>query len=57
MWQRYPHIAAAVIGILGVGTMRAGLLDSKLAMPIAWLTVLLVATSGAIAVYHAGVDW
>ena len=57
MWQRYPHIAAAAIGILGVGAMRAGLLDSKLAAPIAWLTVLLVAVSGAIAVYHAGVEW
>jgi disulfide bond formation protein DsbB len=57
MWQRYPHIAAAVIGILGVAAMRAGLLDSKLAKPIAWLTALLVATSGAIAVYHAGVEW
>ena len=57
MWQRYPHIAAAVIGILGGGAVRFGLLDSKLARPIAWLTVLLVAVSGAIAVYHAGVEW
>ncbi|HTQ12603.1 MAG TPA: disulfide bond formation protein B [Rhizomicrobium sp.] len=57
MWQRYPHIAAAVIGILGGLLLAAGLLDRRHAPVIATLTILLVAASGVIAVYHAGVEW
>jgi disulfide bond formation protein DsbB len=57
MWQRYPHIAAAVVGIGGGLAVTAGLLDRKVGTPISILTILLVAASGAIAVYHAGVEW
>lgn len=57
MWQRWPHIAAAVVGIGGGGLMLAGVLDRKQAVPVAVLTLLLVALSGAIGVYHAGVEW
>ena len=56
-WQRYPHIAAIVVGLIGGGAVTGGLLPRSLAMPIAVLTALLVAASGAIAVYHAGVEW
>jgi disulfide bond formation protein DsbB len=57
LWQRWPHLAAAMVGILGGGALAAGLLGRGLARPLAVLTALLVAASGAIAVYHAGVEW
>ncbi|HEX3673606.1 MAG TPA: disulfide bond formation protein B [Rhizomicrobium sp.] len=57
MWQRYPHIAAAIIGLVGASLIRLGMLDAGFAKPLAWITLLLVALSGAIAVYHAGVEW
>jgi disulfide bond formation protein DsbB len=50
-WQRWPLIAAATIGILG-GTIVKG--DAR---GIALLTILLVAASGAIGFYQAGVEW
>jgi disulfide bond formation protein DsbB len=56
-WQRWPHIAAAIIGLGGVALMAAGLLSPKAALPIAALTLLLIAVSGLLGVYHAGVEW
>ena len=57
MWQRYPHIAAASIGLGGGLVVRSGAIDSRLGTPLAVLATLLVALSGAIGVYHAGVEW
>ena len=54
-WQRWPHIAAAFIGLGGGLALRNA--NASLALPLAALTLLLVATSGAIGVYHAGVEW
>jgi len=57
MAQRYPHYAAILAGVGG------GLLLSRDALPartgpwVAGLTLGLVALSGAIGVYHAGVEW
>lgn len=56
-WQRWPHIAAAVIGLGGGLLVEIGALDRRLALPLAVLTAALVASSGAIGVYHAGVEW
>jgi disulfide bond formation protein DsbB len=56
-WQRWPHIAAAVIGLGGGMLVRSGLLPRPLAPATATLTILLVATSGALGIYHAGVEW
>jgi len=56
-WQRWPHIAAAVVGLGGGGLLRAGILKPSLAAPLAVLTLLLVATSGGLGVFHAGVEW
>jgi disulfide bond formation protein DsbB len=56
-WQRWPHIAAAVVGLGGGLAIWAGILDRRYATPLAILTAALVAISGAIAVYHAGVEW
>lgn len=57
LWQRWPHLAAAIVGLFGGGAVVAGLLGRGSARPLAILTALLVAVSGAIAVYHAGVEW
>lgn len=57
MWQRYPHFAAIVVGLGGGLLIASGALPSSLAKPVALLTTLLIALSGAIAVYHAGVEW
>src|SRR6185312_13382165 len=56
-WQRWPHIAAAVVGILGGGAMALGLMSRKPGPEIAILAIALVAISGLIGVYHAGVEW
>ena len=56
-WQRWPHIAAAIIGVIGGGLIASGRLDSKLALAVAAVTLLLIATSGAIGAYQAGVEW
>jgi disulfide bond formation protein DsbB len=57
MWQRYPHIAAAIIGLGGGLVVQSGVIDRKLGRPLAALAILLVALSGAIGVFHAGVEW
>ena len=57
MWQRWPHLAAAIIGIGGGAAAMAGVFDRRLANSIAILALMLVALSGAIGAYHAGVEW
>ncbi len=57
MWQRYPHVAAIVVGLGGGLMLRLGVLQRELAKPVAILTALLIAASGAIAIYHAGIEW
>jgi disulfide bond formation protein DsbB len=57
MWQRYPHIAAAVVGIGGFLLIRGKLIPVSLSVFVAVLATCLVAISGAIGVYHAGVEW
>jgi disulfide bond formation protein DsbB len=55
-WQRWPHIAAAIVGILG-GVWLSRQAKSDGALPLAIITLLLVAASGAIGAYQAGVEW
>ena len=50
-WQRWPLIAAAIVGIVGSMAMKG---DARL---LALLTILLVAISGAIGFYQTGVEW
>src|SRR5271155_2819 len=57
MWQRYPHVAAGIVGVGGFLLLRARILPDSAAAGIAILTALLIAVSGAIGVYHAGVEW
>ncbi|WP_299876025.1 disulfide bond formation protein B [uncultured Sulfitobacter sp.] len=48
LWQRWPHAAAVIIGVAALALRQASL---------AWLGALAAATTGAIGVYHAGVEW
>ncbi|HTW36741.1 MAG TPA: disulfide bond formation protein B [Rhizomicrobium sp.] len=57
MWQRYPHIAAGIVGVGGFLLLRAEIFPNRAGYAIAILTALLIAVSGAIGVYHAGVEW
>jgi disulfide bond formation protein DsbB len=50
-WQRWPLIAAAIIGIIGGSFVQSG------SRALALLVILLVATSGVIGFYQAGVEW
>jgi disulfide bond formation protein DsbB len=57
MWQRWPHVGAAVVGFGGPLLIRTGLLERGAARGVAGLAALLIAISGSIGVYHAGVEW
>ncbi len=57
MWQRYPHIAAAVVGIGGALLVRGGVIDRRAGGALVAVTALLIAASGVLGVYHAGVEW
>ncbi len=50
-WQRWPYIAAAVIGLLLVPFWKK---DARL---LAMLTIAMVAVSGLIGAYQAGMQW
>jgi disulfide bond formation protein DsbB len=56
-WQRWPHIAAAVIGLGGGILLSTGHQNARLATAIALLAILGVAVSGGLGVFHAGVEW
>jgi disulfide bond formation protein DsbB len=51
-WQRWPHIAAAIVGVMG-----GGFLPRRFAFPIATVTILLVLTSGLIGAWQTGFQW
>jgi disulfide bond formation protein DsbB len=50
-WQRWPHIAAAIVGIALVPILRGH------ARTLAWLVVTLITLSGLIGAYQAGLQW
>jgi disulfide bond formation protein DsbB len=56
-WQRWPHIAAAIVGLGGGLYVRSGFIGEGIARPLAWCTVFLIAAGGLLGVYHAGVEW
>jgi disulfide bond formation protein DsbB len=56
-WQRWPHIAAAILGLGGGLLLESGLLNLGFARPLAWLTAVLVGAAGLLGLYHAGVEW
>ncbi len=56
-WQRWPHIAAAVVGLGGGALIAGGMLDVRWAPFVAGVTLVLIVTAGALGVFHAGVEW
>lgn len=57
VWQRWPHGAAILLGI-GGGVMAAtGALPARTMRLVAWLAVTALVVTGAIGVFHAGVEW
>jgi disulfide bond formation protein DsbB len=51
-WQRWGHIGAAIVGVLG-----GGLLPRRYAVPVVMTAILLVATSGLIGLYQTGMQY
>jgi disulfide bond formation protein DsbB len=50
-WQRWAHIAAAIVGIAGV------MLAKDKARTLAWMAIACVAVSGLIGLYQSGMQW
>jgi disulfide bond formation protein DsbB len=50
-WQRWPHIAAAVIGLVMIAFAR------DKAPVLAWIAIVLVLASGLIGLYQSGMQW
>lgn len=57
IWQRWPHGAAILFGLAGGGLVAVGVLPAWLARPLALLAIAAIAVSGAIGIFHAGVEW
>jgi disulfide bond formation protein DsbB len=57
IWQRWPHGAAITLGIGGAGLALSGAVSAKTARPLAWLAVIALVVTGAIGIFHAGVEW
>lgn len=57
MWQRWPHYAAIMVGLGGGAIIWLSKGPRGAAIAIAEITMVLVAISGLIGVYHAGVEW
>ena len=57
IWQRWPHGAAILFGLAGGGLVNARVLSPQLGRPIAILAILAIAITGAIGIFHAGVEW
>ncbi len=51
MWQRWAHAAAATVASMAMFVRK------PLVRPAIWIAILCIAASGAIAVFHAGVEW
>lgn len=56
-WQRWPLDAAIILGLGGAGLFMTGVLDRKTVGLLAWLSLALIAVSGAIGGYQALVEW
>jgi disulfide bond formation protein DsbB len=56
-WQRWPLDAAAVAGLGAAALSAVGMIDRKVVTALAWLALILIAASGLIGAYQAGVEW
>ena len=56
-WQRWPHIAAALVGLIGCILVFTKLLPRYLTRAMVVFAIAALALSGLIGIYHAGVEW
>jgi disulfide bond formation protein DsbB len=57
IWQRWPHGFSIVVGLIGGMLARSEVLPSHLAKYLAAGAIAGLVVSGAIGVFHAGVEW
>src|SRR5690348_17732414 len=57
IWQRWPHGAAILFGLVGGGLVAGRVLPPGAARALALLAIAAIAISGAIGIFHAGVEW
>jgi len=57
IWQRWPHGAAILVGLGGGLLVLNGALPQSLSRSLAVVAIIAIAVSGAIGVFHAGVEW
>src|SRR3954469_14413414 len=56
-WQRWPHFGGIALGLGAAGLALAGTLPPRQVRVFALLAIAGLALSGAIGVFHAGVEW
>lgn len=56
-WQRYPHIAAAVIGLPAALAYYLGKIGEKPMTILTVVTLAILAVAGILGIYHSGVEW
>ena len=56
-WQRWPLDGAFFIGVGAAALSTAGILDKKAVTVLALIALGLIAISGSIGAYQAGVEW
>jgi disulfide bond formation protein DsbB len=57
LWQRWPHGAAILFGLIGGLLLAGGIVPPRMGRALAVLAIVAIAVSGAIGVFHAGVEW
>jgi disulfide bond formation protein DsbB len=57
IWQRWPHGAAILFGLVGGWLVKKRALPGSTMRPLAVLAIAAIALTGAIGVFHAGVEW
>ena len=57
IWQRWPHGAAILLGIGGGMLAASRQLSAKTIRLLAWLAVTALLVTGALGIFHAGVEW
>ncbi len=57
IWQRWPHGFAIAAGLIGGGLVALDVLPRNIARYLALAAIAGIVISGAIGVFHAGVEW
>jgi disulfide bond formation protein DsbB len=57
IWQRWPHLAAAIIGLGGGLLVGAKIFPARAATVLALLAIAAIAIASGLGVFHAGVEW